>query len=305
MRHALSILERCLQDGDSNIDEDKIKDLVGIPKLTYIHSIVKAFLEYNVEEAIKAVDVVLNEGKDLNNLLWEIIKYVKNILVYKATGKLEIYSQNEIEEIKKIAETVTKERLLYIITDLSKLENDMKWSSQKSILFQVEIIKLCSENIIEEIKTPTKKSNSTQSKITDLGNSSSKPQANLQVGKKENLAQAISKFDEAKGWKNVLDELRQSGKIMLYSNLLKAKPIEINDMTVGISFPEGLNAFGKSILEKAENIIELSKIISMEYGKDMKVRIIEDVESLPKKEEKNELESMANDLDIPFNVIEN
>ena len=305
MRDALSILERCLQDGDSNIDEDKIKDLVGIPKLTYIHSIVKAFLEYNVEEAIKAVDLVLNEGKDLNNLLWEIIKYVKDILVYKATGKLEIYSRNEIEEIKKIAETVTKERLLYIITDLSKLENDMKWSSQKSILFQVEIIKLCSENIIEEIKTPTKKSNSTQSKITDLGNSSSKPQANLQVGKKENLAQAISKFDEAKGWKNVLDELRQSGKIMLYSNLLKAKPIEINDMTVGISFPEGLNAFGKSILEKSENIIELSKIISMEYGKDMKVRIIEDVESLPKKEEKNELESMANDLDIPFNVIEN
>ena len=305
MRDALSILERCLQDGDSNIDEDKIKDLVGIPKLTYIHSIVKAFLEYNVEEAIKAVDVVLNEGKDLNNLLWEIIKYVKDILVYKATGKLEIYSQNEIEEIKKIAETVTKERLLYIITDLSKLENDMKWSSQKSILFQVEIIKLCSQNIIEEIKTSTKKSNPTQSKITDVGNSSSKPQANLQVGKKENLAQAISKFDEAKGWKNVLDELRQSGKIMLYSNLLKAKPIEINDMTVGISFPEGLNAFGKSILEKSENIIELSKIISMEYGKDMKVRIIEDVESLPKKEEKNELESMANDLDIPFNVIEN
>lgn len=305
MRDALSILERCLQDGDSNIDEDKIKDLVGIPKLTYIHSIVKAFLEYNVEEAIKAVDLVLNEGKDLNNLLWEIIKYVKDILVYKATGKLEIYSRNEIEEIKKIAETVTKERLLYIITDLSKLENDMKWSSQKSILFQVEIIKLCSENIIEEIKTSTKKSNPTQSKITDVGNSSSKTQVNLQVGKKENLAQAISKFDEVKGWKNVLDELRQSGKIMLYSNLLKAKPIEINDMTVGISFPEGLNAFGKSILEKSENIIELSKIISMEYGKDMKVRIIEDVESLPKKEEKNELESMANDLDIPFNVIEN
>ena len=77
MRDALSILERCLQDGDGKIDEDKIKDLAGIPKLTYIHAIVKAFLGYNVEDAIKAVDVVLNEGKDLNNLLWEIIKYVK------------------------------------------------------------------------------------------------------------------------------------------------------------------------------------------------------------------------------------
>ena len=109
----------------------------------------KAFLEYNVEEAIKAVDVVLNEGKDLSNLLWEIIKYVKDILVFKATGKLQIYSADEIEQIKQLAETVSKERLLYIITDLSKLENDMKWSSQKSILFQVEIIKLCSENILQ------------------------------------------------------------------------------------------------------------------------------------------------------------
>ena len=100
MRDALSILERCLQDGNTNIDEDRIKDLVGIPKLTYINAIVKAFIEYNVEDAIKAVDRVLNEGKDLNNLLWEIIKYVKDILVYKVTGKLEIYNEKELADIK-------------------------------------------------------------------------------------------------------------------------------------------------------------------------------------------------------------
>ena len=306
MRDALSILERCLQDGDSNIDEDRIKDLVGIPKLTYIHSIVKAFLEYNIEEAIKAVDVVLNEGKDLNNLLWEIIKYVKDILVYKATGKLEIYSQNEIEEIKKLADEVTKERLLYIICDLSKLENDMKWSSQKNILFQVEIIKLCNEEIIEAPKENNiKKGDANQSKNIDKFVNEKSKQEQTQSAKQANLEQAIAEFDPAKGWSNILNDLRQDGKIMLYSNLLKAKPIELNDMTIGISFPEGINAFGKSILEKPENIIELSRTFSMEYGKDMKVRIIESVESLPKKEEKNELESMANDLDIPFNVIEN
>ena len=34
MRDALSILERCIRDGDNKIDEDKIKDLVGIPKIS-------------------------------------------------------------------------------------------------------------------------------------------------------------------------------------------------------------------------------------------------------------------------------
>ena len=33
MRDALSILERCLQEGNEKIDEDLVKDLVGIPKL--------------------------------------------------------------------------------------------------------------------------------------------------------------------------------------------------------------------------------------------------------------------------------
>ena len=36
MRDALSILERCVQDGENKIDEDKIRDLVGIPKTTYV-----------------------------------------------------------------------------------------------------------------------------------------------------------------------------------------------------------------------------------------------------------------------------
>ena len=312
MRDALSILERCLQDGETNIDEDKIKDLVGIPKLTYINAIVKSFIEYNVEEAIKAVDTVLNEGKDLNNMLWEIIKYVKDILVFKATGKLEIYNQAEIEDIKKLSEEVSKERLLYIITDLSKLENDMKWSSQKSILFQVEIIKLCGENIIE---TPVQNVNKSSSNSGKTANSPKNIQTNSIPGKdtaknnkdeeKTSMAQAISGYGEAKGWKNILNELRQNGKIMIYSNLLKAKAIELNDMTIGISFPDGINAFGKSILEKPESINELAKTVSMEYGKDMKVRIIENADSLPKKEvQVNPVEKMATELHIPINVIE-
>ena len=313
MRDALSILERCLQDGETNIEEDKIKDLVGIPKLTYIHAIVKAFMEYDVEAAIKAVDEVLKEGKDLNNLLWEMIKYVKDILVYKATGTLTIYSQAELEEIKALADETSKERLLAIIMDLSKLENDMKWSTQKSVLFQVEIIKLCSELSMEVPVMPTTKGGTGSTQGTN------KPENNIaggvtstaekeQENKKANrpsFAEEIAKFGEAKGWKNVLDKLKQEGKIMVYSNLLKAKPIELNDMTIGISFPQGINAFGKSILEKPENTNELSKLLSMEYGQEMKIRIVDNVESLPKKEEKkNQIESMANDLDIPIHVID-
>ena len=194
MRDALSILERCIQDGDTNIDESRIKDLVGIPQLTYIHSIIKAVIERNVEDAIHALDAVLNEGKDLNNLLWEIIKYVKDILVYKVTKELNIYSEDELKDIKELSEKVTKERLLYMITDLSKLENDMKWSSQRSILFQVEIIKLCSEDIIEQpvqnVKKDSPKTDKTANNVTKKVDTEVKQEDNV----KTNISQALSRI---------------------------------------------------------------------------------------------------------------
>ena len=91
MRDALSILERCIQDGENKIDEDKIKDLVGIPKIAFVNSITEAIIDYDIDKALKSMDDILNEGKDLNNFLWEIIKYIKDILIYKSSKKADLY----------------------------------------------------------------------------------------------------------------------------------------------------------------------------------------------------------------------
>ena len=90
----------------------------------------------------------------------------------------------------------------------------------------------------------------------------------------------------------------------IYSRLEKdptEKPFFISSRELS----DGINAFGKSILEKPESINELAKTVSMEYGKDMKVRIIENADSLTKKEvQVNPVEKMATELHIPINVIE-
>lgn len=142
-RDALSILERCIQDGETNVDENKIRDLVGIPKFTYVHNIIKGIIDKNIESSLNAMNEALEEGKDLGNFLWEMIKHTKDILMYKVTKKNDIYSEEEIKQIAEASEKTTKEELINIIYKLSELENKMKWSSQKTIIFETEIIKLC------------------------------------------------------------------------------------------------------------------------------------------------------------------
>ena len=142
-RDALSILERCLIDGETNIDEDKIKDLVGIPKFVYVNNIIKGIIDKDIESSLKAIEDILNEGKDLETFLWEMIKHTKDILMYKVSGKIDIYSEDERAKIEESAKNVSKEELINIIYKLSELENKMKMSSQKTIIFETEIIKLC------------------------------------------------------------------------------------------------------------------------------------------------------------------
>ena len=123
-----------------------------MPIAEYLQLIVKSIIEYNVNEALEQTQNILNEGKDLNNLIWEIIKYTKDILTYKASKELEIYNQEEKQAIKELSEKATKERLIKLIYDLSELENDIKQSTQKLIIFQTGIIKLCNQENYSELE---------------------------------------------------------------------------------------------------------------------------------------------------------
>ena len=92
---------------------------------------------------------------------------------------------------------------------------------------------------------------------------------------------------------------------MLYTNLLNSNATELNDMTIGINFPKGLTPFGKTILEKSENIAEIEKRVSMEFGKPMRIKYIDGSKQEENKiQETNPIENFAQDFDLPFNVIE-
>jgi DNA polymerase-3 subunit gamma/tau len=323
MRDALSILDRCLQDGSDEISVQKIKDLVGIPQTEYISNVIRQVLESNIEECMKQIDILLNDGKDLNNILWEMIKYVKDILVYKTSKQVKLYTQDEINKIKELSEVASKERLFDVIFKLSDLENQIKWSNQKSILFQIGIMKLCGKQEAQDMnelnlridglekKLQNLQSGVIHTKVQNVDNSAIK--SNNTVKKNEKINSQIQNRNVVTGtpgkkidsWPNIVKQLKQDGKIMLYTNLMNTNAKEINDMTVGIEFPKGLTSFGKTILEKPENMNELTKLISIQCGKEMRVKLIEDnvnnVQRSPQDEFTNEVTSA---IDMPINIMD-
>ena len=326
MRDALSILERCMQE-EGTITDEVVKELVGIPKTESVNKITKNILEKNTDEALKTINEIVEEGKDITNFLWEIIKYVKDILICKTNTPLEIYNQAEKEEIKKLADATSKERLISIIYELSNLQNDIKWSSQKLIMFQVEIIKLCNQE--ETITSVNNQSNNENSQvdnkqIQDLHYKISRlekeinilqnqprtvtttakvEEKNVPVIKPEiKKSSSITLGNAVQNWPKIIDTIKTQGKITLYTNLLNSTANEINDMTVGIKFERGLTPFGKAILERPENMNEIVKQVSVELGKPMRVVLIDNNDEIVQKADN--FNNIEKDLDIPINIID-
>lgn len=91
---------------------------------------------------------------------------------------------------------------------------------------------------------------------------------------------------------------------MLYTNLLNTKATQLNDMTVGIEFLNGMTAFGKTVLEKPENKNEIIKQVSIACGKEMNIKYIDLKDNPQQAKEEKKVENMISDLDIPFHIID-
>ena len=322
VRDALSILERCIQDGLNKIDEDKIKDLVGIPKLEFVSGITNSILEYNVEEALNITNKVLEDGKELINFVWEIIKYLKDILIYQASKQLDLYNEEEIKKIDELSKKADKRRFIDLVYEFSNLEMEMKKSTQKIIMFQAGIINMCNkekndnlnlEERIVKIENYLRAGNFNNQKIVNTVVNPNVTKVTINTNEKINTPKSVKNevkpqkkysTEAAKYWPQIINDIKTSGKIVLYTNLMNTKAIELNDMTVGIEFPNGLSSFGKTVLEKQENKQEISKLVSIACGKEMQIKYISGQNTPKQMTNEDNLQNFAKEQDIPFEIIE-
>ena len=291
LRDAISILERCVGEGKEKILEQDIRELVGIPTFEYINKMSEKLIQKNTEEIINLSEEIINQGKDIENFLWEIIKYIKDILLYKATGEISIYTDNEKEKLKELGDKAKKEELLNLIYELSELANNLKNASQKYILFETGLIKAC---LIENNQNFSKNI-PVQNKKTNILPNDNKQEIKKVEKQKINTVITSKTSENNQYWENVLTQLKNTGKIMLYTNLIGTNAEQINDMIVQINFGGKISPFAKTVLEQRENKETIEKLISQELGKVMHIKYNETIESVG---------DTSNSLDIPINIID-
>ena len=311
-----------------------VRNLANDLKISFL-TVKRAYDELEKAGFIKSVQGkgTFVAPKNIELIKEEKLKEIKDYIekIYNIS-KISNISEEEIKEIDDMLNGVSSERLVNLIYSLSEIQNNMKLTTQKSILFQAGMIKLCYNNAsskdssigtdsnlekrIEKIENYLK-SNGTRNIETNIikpsyisNNIEAKPKG---VASEEKTNVVKSKINENNkvsyqgkiedSWPKIVNDLKQNGKIVLFSNLMDTKATQLNDMTVGIQFPKGINAFGKTILEKQENIHELTRLVSIACGKQMNIKYIDtSTSNVIEDSVENDIKNLVNDSDISFNI---
>ena len=244
MRDAISILERCIADGDTKITEDKIRELVGIPEFEYLVDISNDLLDNNAEAILQDAEKVINDGKDIEVFIWEEIKFVRDLLMLQVSEDLVIYKAEEKEKMKQLLSKASKQRLLSLIADLSTLQNNMKWASDREVIFEAGLIKIALQNDASNVKNvqPTTQAVSTTS-------------SNVAINK---IAESTSDLGDLKS--KTLAILKENHKMIMHTILTNAEIKQVDDDLVHIEFSKALDDVNKQYMQKEESKIIIKEL---------------------------------------------
>lgn len=252
MRDAISILDRCIVDSEDIISAQKVRELAGIPNFEYLINIFRAIINNSPEEILKLTQTIIDDGKDVSIFIWELIKLIKNILIMLVCGDINSYNEEEKTAIKDNLKNASKEDLINLINELSELESNMKWATEKNIIFQTGLIKICLKK---------------ESKI--IQNNINYQKTNLL---KENQKENNNNTEDLKN--KILTKLKENGKMLLHTKLIDTKMIQDETGIIQIIFEKPVDTFSKGTLQSIEAKMAIKEAVMLALGKEASVKYV-------------------------------
>lgn len=164
MRDALSLLDQCIA---FNLEEDltyeKVLDILGAVDQSVFSSLLKCIIDKKVSDAIELIEEIVMQGRDLTQFTSEFVWYLRNIMLIRiaeSANDLVDASEENLIRLQEEASLLETDKIIRYIRIFSEVSGQIKYSSQKRILMEMTIIKLCRpemeknyDSILERIRS--------------------------------------------------------------------------------------------------------------------------------------------------------
>ncbi len=147
MRDALSLLDQCIAfHYGETLTYDKALNVLGAVDNSVFATLLDCIIDKDIIGAVKLLEDIVIQGRELGQFVNDFTLYLRNLMLVKTADvqadALEI-SNEALEVLKEEASKLELTTILRYIRVFSELSGQIKYASQKRILIEVAIIKLC------------------------------------------------------------------------------------------------------------------------------------------------------------------
>ena len=145
MRDALSLLDQCAALSQDMLTVQKVQQFLGLIGRDWLKGLVDAIRDRQAAEVLRLVAELLQNGKELQQMLGELALYFRGLLVFKAAGgagDIDYYGA-DAQEMTRQAAGFSQEQIMQAIRQLHSAIAEVKWSPQPRITVEAVLLELC------------------------------------------------------------------------------------------------------------------------------------------------------------------
>jgi len=146
LRDAESVLEQLISFSDGRVSLKDVSSLLGIIEEDALWQITERIINCDLEGALKIFDLLVGQGKDINNFVERMIEYLRNLMIVKVTKDskplfLDL-SEDSYERLKSQSKNITLERIIFCFNTLIETKEAMKRFDSLRIPVEFALAKL-------------------------------------------------------------------------------------------------------------------------------------------------------------------
>lgn len=300
MRDGLSILDRCIDQTDGKLTFEIVQELVGSISSEILENMLNAISLFNPEEMLLTLDKVIEEGRDIRQITYELAKVFMDILMLYTCNNIDVYTVIEKEKLESLKEKLSVDRIYNCIIKLNELDSDIRFSTSPQIVFKARLVELCILRTNNNISASTdEKYESLVSRIERLENNNTYTKQE-EVRYVEEPAKTVTKKVSTENFGKEFERLNdvkraiiQMGKTRIYSALATAKGY-VNDDTISIVID---NEFARTIITEEASKQVIKECAKKVCGVDYNIFVVTNGD---KKQEDDKMEKFLKEKNVDF-----
>lgn len=163
MRDALSLLDQCIAfHFGETLTYDKALEVLGAVDTSIFGRLFELVLARDVTGCIELLEEIVIQGRELSQFVTDFTWYLRNLLLVLSSEGIEDVidvSTENMARLKEEAGMTDMNSVMRYIRIFSELSGNIRYASQKRILIEVTLIKLCrpsmetgSDSLLERIR---------------------------------------------------------------------------------------------------------------------------------------------------------